>query len=172
MLRLLSMLCFLSLSLSLSFGVLAAVIEQSFYPQVSIIKNLHSDTIEIKTNQSEFIALYSVFLGSFQPFKIHFTVRSVGELALDYRIKLQESQHYCRNEGEVDVVLSGVVSTTLDGLVFSTIDSGSPGSEGLLVSGSTESSHDLQVLFSSLPQKQITQECYGTFILIAEVTSL
>jgi hypothetical protein len=168
MLRFFSVFCFYFFS----GAVLAIVIEKPFSPQVTIIKNAPSDTIEIKTNQTDFVALYSASRGSFLPFNVPFAVRSVRGTALDYRIKLQASQHYCRNEGQADTVLSGVVSTALDGDAFPPVDSGLPGSEGVLVSGSIESEHVMRVMFSSLPQKDVAQECYGTFILIAEVTSV
>ena len=168
MLRFFSLFCFYFTSVS----VFAAVVEHPFYPQVTIIKNSPSDTIEIKAKQTDFLAMYSQSIGSFRPFAIPFTVRSVGGGSLNYRIKLQSSQHYCRSDGQVDVALLNVVSTKLDGNAFPTSDSGLPGAGGLLVTGSSLSSHEMGVMFSSLPQKDVVQECYGTFILIAEVVSL
>ncbi|GEK15920.1 hypothetical protein [Aliivibrio fischeri] len=168
MLRLLGVLCFYLLSIS----VLANVIEKPFYPKVRIIKNSPSDTIEIKINQSDFVTQYSASLGSFLPFNISFTVFSIMGTALDYRIKLQDSQHYCRDDGQVDTALIGVIKTTLDGRVFSPVNSGLPGSEGVPVFNSIESEHIMRVSFTSFPKKDVAQVCYGTFILIAEVTSV
>ena len=155
----------------LSFGVLASIIESSFFPQVTIVKNAPSDTIEIKAKQTDFVALYMDSIGTFKPFDIPFTVRSVDGSILKYAIKLQSSQHYCRNEGGVDNALLNVVSTTLDGKAFPPFDSGLPGSEGLSISGK-KSEHVMHVLFSSIPQQSVTQICYGTFVLIAEVAEL
>ena len=155
----------------LSVGAFATVIETPFYPQVTILKNAPSDTIEIKAKQTNFVTLYSPSAGSFRPFDVPFTVRSVNGTALNYLIKLQSSQHYCRNKGGSDKALLNVVSTTLDGDAFSPFDSGLPGHEGLPVTGA-ESEHVMRVMFSSIPQQSVAQECYGTFILIAEVTEV
>lgn len=164
MFRFFSVLCFYFFSVA----VFAMVIERSFSPQVTIIKNGYSDAIEIKIKQPNVVAVYSEALGSFAPFNAPFLVRSVGGASLNYRIKLQDSQHYCRNKGQADTALLDVVSTTLDGAAFPTDPSVITGS----VVGSTENEHVMRVTFSSLPRKNVEQECYGTFILIAEIASI
>ncbi len=157
-------LCFLSV------GAMASTFDRTFTPQVMILKkSSHSLEIDMKPS---FMAVYSSFLGSFLPVSVPITVRSVDKSLMSYRIKLQTSQHYCRDKGLEGVALPDLVTTKLDGNAFSSLDSGKEGHDGLLVIDSSESKHVMDVSFSTLPQKEAVQECYGTFILIAEATAI
>ncbi|WP_394230856.1 hypothetical protein [Shewanella colwelliana] len=140
---------------------LAAVVEKTFNPQVTIVKNTPSDSLRITIEQSDFISTYSLSLETFQPINIPFTVHSINDTPLDYTIKLQDSQHHCREDGQTERALSGV-RTTLDGVEFAVKG------EGVEVSDSKESAHLMYVEFPKVSQIEVEQACYGTFIVIAE----
>ena len=151
----------------LSFGVAASTIEKTFSPEVTIYKTAPSDTIEIKANRFDFIALYSVLLQRFKPLDIPFVVRSVQGAPLTYDVTLRVSQHYCRINN-VDTELSGV-TTTLDGVPFPLFGSGLEGDGGRKVTGKSESKHVMRVSFPELQQTDEEQGCFGTFVIMAEV---
>lgn len=142
-----------------------------FQPEVTLFLNgALGDSLEITTTKSNFLAIYSQSRGSFLPFIIPLTVRSSEGKPLNYRLKLQSSQQYCRDKGELETSLLGV-STTLDGNKFSVINSGLPGSQGIPITTiHSEKKHFIRVSFIDLDQKDVEQECYGTFILIAETS--
>lgn len=144
-----------------SASAFATIIEKTFQPQTTIIKNAPSDALKITVNKSDFTALYSPSLNTFRSVDMPFTVESINGTSLDYTIALQTSQHYCQEEGLSATSLPGV-STTLNNTPFTV------GGAGVVVLNSIESDHVMHVAFPSIPQKGASQVCYGTFVVIAE----
>ncbi|GEM77635.1 hypothetical protein [Vibrio sagamiensis] len=144
-----------------SASAFAIIIEKTFQPQTTIIKNAPSDALKITVKKPDFTALYATSLNTFRSVDMPFTVESINGTSLNYIIVLQTSQHYCQEEGQSATSLLGV-STTLNNMLFTVK------SPGIEVHNSIKSDHIMHVEFPPIPQKAASQVCYGTFVVIAE----
>ncbi|WP_340642457.1 hypothetical protein [Photobacterium damselae] len=149
----------------------AAPIVKPFHPEVTIFKAKPSDSIEIIASQVNFNATYNSSKEAFNPIHIPFKVKSVNDTPLNYRITLQVSEHYCKNENGSLEPLGGKVTTFLGKENFPLVSSGLPGAEGYRFDQKVEGSHTLSMLFEdgSLPQLSSVQFCYGFLGIIAGV---
>lgn len=144
-----------------SYASTSGVIPHTFTPSATIFGQV-SDSIEIRANQRTFITLYSVEERAFRPLNIPFDVASLDGLALDYRLTLPIFAHACEVNG-VSTALAGV-KVVLDGKVWP--------SEGVVFNGALNS-HSIQLTYPEITQKVgVSQYCYGTVGVLAEVVSL
>ena len=146
------------IGLYLFVGVVNAGETRTFAPFV-VIEGTGGQVIEIRADERMVSAVYSSSEQSFHPLSIPFQVVSVSGEPIDYQLSLVTSVHQCKREGGVSEI--GVdVEVKLDGNAWPVNGSSFTGKRD---------EHTMNLTYGPVPQIDLSQSCFGTLRVQAEV---
>lgn len=139
------------------------VLSHRFLPEITIFNDSASEAIEIQAAQLDFIAPYSHKEQSFSELTIPFDVVSLSGVAVDYRLSLPISMHFCEsNTGD---------ATSLSGVTVK-LDSKTWPSPSDVPFHSVRGKHFMTISYPTITQLDVNQLCYGTVGVQVEIATL
>ncbi|RZP84930.1 hypothetical protein [Vibrio vulnificus] len=139
------------------------VISHTFAPQITLFNDSVSESIEIQAPQLSFVTPYSHKEQSFSQLTVPFDVVSLSGAAVDYRLSLPISMHFCESSGAEATPLNGV-SVKLDNQTWPSLEDAP--------FHSARGKHFMTISYPMITQSEVNQFCYGTLGVQVENVTL
>lgn len=139
------------------------VISHTFTPQITLFNDSASESIEIQAPQLSFMTPYSHKEQSFSKLTIPFDVVSLSGVAVDYRLSLPISMHFCESNDAEVTSLNGV-TVKLDNQTWPSLED--------TPFHSARGKHFMTISYPTIMQSEVNQLCYGTLGVQVENVTL